>query len=180
MKVALYSILIALVLSSCQSIKFDRYPGEVMNEFPEDLRGKYTHIMKNNNTYDTVSVYISKDAYTIYNNTETAIDFLDSTHVFSAYQNNYFLFVKEDAYWSGYSVKKNKAGITVLNISVPSKGDNKKKLKNLSKYFENVFLVKTTSVVGGVECTAKMNEENLLRYIKRNKRNKMNLIQVKE
>lgn len=180
MKLILYSILVALTISSCQSINFDRYPGTAMQEFPENLRGKYTNVMKNNNTYDTISVYISKDAYTIYNNSETAIDFLDSTHVFSNYQNNYFLFVKENAFWSGYSVKKNKNGITVLNISIPNKGDNNKKIKYISKYFDDVKLAKTTSVVGGVECTAKMNEENLLKYLKRNKRNKMNLIQVKE
>ncbi len=180
MKFTLYSIFIVLVLSSCQSIKFDRYPGTAMQEFPENLRGKYTSVMKNNSSFDTISVYISKDAYTIFNNKETEIDFLDSMHVFSEYQHNYFLFVKEDAYWSGYSVKKNKKGITVLNISVPNKGDHAKNLKLLSKYFTDVKLTKTSSVVGGVECTAKMDEKNLLKYLKKNKRNKMNLIQVKE
>ncbi len=180
MRNIVYYLLLAIVFASCQSIKFDRYPGEALQSIPEEFRGKYTHIMKNGSSFDTISVYISKDAYTIFNKKETAIDFLDSTHVFSSYKNNYFLFVKNEGYWSGYSVKKKKSELTVLNISVPNRGDNIRKVKVISKYFADVKCVKTSSMLNMVECTAKMDEKNLLKYIKKNKRNKMKLIQAKE
>lgn len=177
MKNFILSILTIVLFSSCQSIKFDRYPGEAKSEFPENIRGKYTKIIKNGNSADTVSVYIAKDSYTIYNSKETAIDFLDSEHVFSTYNDYSFLFLKEDNFWQGYSVEKTANGISVLHISVPNKGDYLKNIKYVSKFFDDVKCIKTSNVVDIIECTAKMDEKKLLKYIKKNKRNKINLIQ---
>lgn len=177
MKNIIFSIITIVFLGSCQSIKFDRYPGEAKAEFPENIRGKYTKIIKNGSDADTVSVYIAKDSYTIYNTKETAIDFLDSEHVFSVYNNNSFLFLKEDNFWLGYAVEKTTNGISVLHIAVPSKGDYVKNIKYVSRFFDDVKCVKTSNVVDIVECTAKMDEKRLLKYIKKNKRNKINLVQ---
>jgi len=180
MKNLVYYILLAFVFASCQSIKFDRYPGEAMQSIPENYRGKYTHIMKSASGLDTISLYIAKDAFTIFDKKETSIEFLDSNHVFSNYKNNYFLFVKDEAYWSGYSLQKNKNKLTVLSISVPNKGDNVQKVKKISKYFADVKCIKTNNMLNMVDCTAKMDEKNLLKYIKKNKRNKLKFIQEQE
>lgn len=180
MKNIVYAFLVGVIFSSCQSIKFDRYPGEALQNFPEEFRGKYSHIMKTGSSYDTINVIVSKDAYTIFDRKETAIDFLDSNHVFSKYNDNYFLFLKDEGYWSGYAVKKSKNELVVLSIALPNKGDNTQKVKKVSKYFADVKCVKTLNVLNTVDCTAKMDEKSLLKYIKKNKRNKMKLIQVKE
>lgn len=180
MRKIVYAFLLGVIFSSCQSIKFDRYPGEALQTIPEEYRGKYTHIMKNGTTFDTINLYVSKDAYTIFDKKETAIDFLDSNHVFSKYNDNYFLFIKDEGYWSGYSVKKENKELIVLNISMPSKGNSTQKVKAVSKYFADVKCIKTNNVINAVECTAKMDEKSLLKYIKKNKRNKMKLTQVIE
>lgn len=180
MKALFYTLVLAVVLSSCQSVKFNRYPGEALPEFPENFRGKYTSISKSTLGIDTVSVWISTNAYTIFNAKETTIDFLDSLHVFSKYQKNYFLFVKESNYWSGFAVARTKKGMEVIPFAIPASSDSLKVIKSLGKYFSNVVCVPSTNKIEGETYYADMNEKSLLKYIKKNKRYKLNLIQVKE
>lgn len=181
MKNIIFCLFLLVILNSCQTIKFDRYPGTTMPEFPENMRGKYNVIVKKSGTHpDTATIYVSKNSYTIYDDKNTAIDFLDSSHVLSSYDNNYFLFVKKENYWSGYFVEKKKYGLSVLNIAVPSKGSDSKRLKMVSRYFSGVKCEKTNNLFDIIECTAKMDENGLMKYIKKNRRNKVKLIQVKE
>ena len=180
MKAIFYTLVLGIVLSSCQSVKFNRYPGEALPEFPENFRGKYTSINKNTFGADTVSVWIATNAYTIFNAKETTIDFLDSLHVFSKYQKNYFLFVKENEYWSGFAVARTKKGMEIIPFAIPASSDSTKVKKSLSKYFTNVFCIPSTNKIEGETYFADMNEKSLLKYIRKNKRYKMNLIQDKE
>ncbi len=168
----------ALMGIGCQSIKFDRYPGTPMAEFPENIRGKYVSGGKLAN--DTVTVWISKDSYTIYDNHQTSVNFLDSNHVYSMYKNNYFLFAKEEGYWLGFHITKNKKGIGALQIAVPTKGNIDERRKAVGKYFSDVKCDDNTKILDMITCTAKMDENSLLKYVKKNKRNTIKLIQVKE
>lgn len=177
-KLSYLLLCIAFVGFGCQSIKFDRYPGEALKEFPENMRGKYVSGGKLVN--DTVTVWISKDSYTIYDNHETSINFLDSNHVYSVYKNNYFLFAKEEGAWLGFHITKNRKGIGALQIAVPSKGDLASKRNAVSKYFADVKCDENTKILDMITCTAKMDESSLLKYVKKNKRNTIKLIQVKE
>jgi hypothetical protein len=68
----------------------------------------------------------------------------------------------------------------VIPFVIPTSSDSVKVKKSLSKYFTNVVCVPSTNKIEGETYFADMNEKSLLKYIRKNKRYKMNLIQDKE
>lgn len=180
MKLKLYIFLIAIIFTGCQSIKFDKYPGKALDEFPSDIQGKYKYIPSGNTDKDTVIIFISKNSYSILGESQTSINFLDSSNVFSEYKQNKFMFVKDGEYWSGFNIKKGKKGLIIIPFLSPKGNNISKNSKFLSKYFSNVTWVPSTNKLESGTFSASMNEDNLLKYIRKNKRYSMNLIQVKE
>lgn len=180
MKFKLQIVLLLLIFTSCQSIKFDRYPGKILTEFPEKYQGKYLYILKDKSLNDTVTVVISKSAYSIVGKSNTSIQALDSNNVFSSYGDYEFMFIKDGGFWSGFNIKKNKKGLMVTPFLSPSGTNFNKNKKVLKKYFENVNWIKSTNKMENGTFSANMNEANLIKYIRKNKRYSIKLIAVKE
>lgn len=180
MKLKLYILYILLIFTSCQSIKFDRYPGKMLSEIPEKYQGKYLYILKDKSSNDTVTVFVSKSSFSIIGKSNTSIQFLDSNNVFSNFNNHDFIFVKDGDFWSGFNIEKSKKGLNVVPFLSPSGTNFNKNKQVLSKYFDNVNWIKSTNKMENGTFSAKMNEANLIRYIRKNKRYSIKLLQVKD
>lgn len=166
---------LAIFISGCQLLRFDRYPGTATTEIPQTYCGTYQLIDKRHiKPNDTVIVIVDKYSYTQIEKNKKTVTFLDSTHIFSTFQNHHFLFEKEADYWIGFSVAKKGNNLSLIPL-IPSR-KAKDKLKLLKKYFDNVELVKGTQLIDGEEqiddsyYKVRMDEDQLLRYLSKLKK----------
>jgi hypothetical protein len=180
MKIKLLILLIIVVATGCQSLKFDRYPGEKQSSFPQELQGKYLYIHESNNKSDTDTIIVSKSTYSTIESGITTLKVLDAENVFSTVNASYFYFTKNESNWIGFEIKKQKEGLILIPIINPTKKSTKRNQKILNKYFEDVKLVSKSNNLENSTFSVKMNEENLLKYIKKINRFSIKLIQVKE
>jgi hypothetical protein len=176
MKNTLLLSFILLSFAACQPLRFDRYEGTSLKEIPEKYIGKYEFFNKTLSP-DTAIIWIGKKSYTQINASKTEINFLDSTHVFSTYKNYDFLSHKEDGRWVSFYVKKKGDNIVVTPIVVSRKVKNKKAF--LEKYFSKVDTTGSTGKdIEKSSFSVKMNEEELLRYLKKIKKESLTLKKV--
>ncbi len=180
MKIKLLILLIIVVATGCQSLKFDRYPGEKQSAFPQELQGTYLYIHESNNKSDTDTIIVSKNSYSAIESGITTLKVLDAENVFSTYSSKYFYFMKNESNWIGFEIKKHKKGLLLVPIINPTKKSTKRDEKILNKYFEEVKLVSSSNTLENSTFSVKMNEENLLKYSKKINRFSIKLIQVIE
>lgn len=180
MKTKLFVFIILIVATGCQSLKFDRYPAEKQIVFPQELQGTYLYVHKSDNKSDTDTIVVYRDSYKTIESGQSTIKALDAENVFSIYNEHYFLFMKNESFWIGFEIQKHKKGLLLHPIVNPTKNSRKKDEKILNKYFDDVKVVTNDSKLSKGTFSLKMNEENLLKYMKRNKRFAIKLIQVKE
>lgn len=177
MKKVLFYISVLILASGCQALKFDRYAGVEQKEIPESYRGKYEAF---NKTFgpDTTVVWVGKTSYTQIDKEKTEIYFLDSTHVFSVYKGSDFLSIKEeDGRWTSFYVRKNNNDILLTPIVV--EGKIKHKHTFLKKYFSEVDTVSGKSnLQDKTSYNVKMNEEELVNYLKKIKKQNLTLKKV--
>jgi hypothetical protein len=178
MRNTLVLFLSVIIFSSCQSLKFDRYPGKVLAEIPGEFQGSFLSVHDNNNASDTDTIVIERRHYSIIENGKTVKTVLDSVTVFSQYGSNYFLFMKSDTYWTGFLVYKKDRDLFIAPFISPTKNNSKKDLRVLNKYFEDVKKVKGKTQLESETYSVKMSEENLLKYIKKHKRFTIKLIHL--
>lgn len=180
MKNKLHILWLLLIFTSCQSIKFDRYPGKMLTEIPDVYQGKYLYVLKDKSLNDTVTVFVSKSSFSIIGKSNTSIQFLDTNNVFSNYNYHDFMFVKDGEFWSGFNIEKSNKGINVIPFLSPTGTNFNKNKKVLSKYFNNVNWIKSTNKMESGTFSANMNEDNLLKYIRKNRRFSIKLLEVKD
>jgi hypothetical protein len=178
MRNALVLFLSVIIFSSCQSLKFDRYPGNVLAEIPGEFQGSFIYVHDNKNASDTDTIVIASKYYSTIENGKTVKTVLDSANVFSQYGSNYFLFMKSEPYWIGFLVYKKDRDLFLAPFISPTKNNSKKDLRVLNKYFEEVNKVKGKTQLESETYSMKMNEENLLKYIKKHKRFTIKLIHL--
>lgn len=172
--------LIVIIASSCSSLKFDRYAGQSLEQFPEEYRGKYINADLSLNDTDTLVLYISSNSYSVIDNKQTSIDFLDEKHVFTVYKKQHFIFINEDNYWSGFAVNKKANKISMIPLTGPLKNDTIRDAKILKRYFQEVRVIKGINNLEKSGYFVEMNEDKLLKYIKRIKKHKVIFTQVKD
>ncbi len=175
MKNIIYIILVAFGLSGCHPLRFDRYPGISHAEFPEDFRGKY-EFYNNSIQPDSLSIYIGKNSYTQISKNATKIYFLDTSHVYSTYKDKHFIFWEQKEQWSGILLNRTDGQLIVTPI-IPNKNTKNEK-GFIEKYFGEVQLIKDEEESEKLSYYAKMNEEQLLKYLKKIKKNKFTLTKV--
>lgn len=180
MKIKLLILLIIVVATGCQSLKFDRYPGEKQSAFPQELQGTYLYIHESNNKSDTDTIIVSKNSYSTIESGIKTLKVLDTENVFSTYSSRNFYFMKNESNWIGFEIKKYRKGLLLVPIINPTKKSTKRDERILNKYFEEVKLVSNKSELSKGTFSVKMNEDNLLKYIKKNNRFSIKLIQVLE
>lgn len=173
-------VLIAIIASSCSSLKFDRYAGTSLNEFPEDYRGKYINTDISLNDTDTLVLYISANSFSLIDEKQTSIEFLDENTVFTKYKKQHFIFMNDNGYWSGFAVNKKENKISMIPLTGPLKNDTIKDTKILSRYFQEVKVLKGINSLEKPSYVVKMNDDKLLKYIKRIKKHKVVFTQVQE
>lgn len=173
-------VLIVLVVSSCSSLKFDRYAGQSLDSFPDEYRGKYINTSISLNDTDTLVLYIASNSYSLIDSKQTNIDFLDSQHVFSVYKKQHYIFINENNYWSGFAINKKADKISMIPLTGPLKNDTIKDVKILNRYFQNVQVIKASNNLEKSSYVVKMNEDKLLKYTKRIKKHKVVFTQVQE
>lgn len=156
----LIGVLAVITFSGCQSLLFDRYPGTVQSEFPEQMRGRY-EFYDQVLAPDTVDFYVGKNSFTQMNKDEVKITFLDPEDILSVYKNQYFLFRKEQDRWAGIALKYTANEIQLIPIDAAN--------KKYTKYFSDVKLVEDPQNKEVKNYQVKMNEEELMKYLKKRK-----------
>lgn len=173
-------VLVVIIASSCSSLRFDRYAGKALETFPEEYRGKYINTDISLNDTDTLILYISSNSYSLIDNKQTNIDFLDDKHVFSVYKKQHYIFINENDYWSGFAVNKKENKISMVPLTGPLKNDTIRDAKILKRYFQEVQVIKGVNNLEKASYAVKMNEDKLLKYTKRIKKHKVVFTQVQE
>jgi hypothetical protein len=174
-KLSIYFVIV-WVLSACQPLKFDRYAGTVQNEIPEKYRGKYEFFNRTLSP-DTSTIWIGKNSYTQIDKDHTEIYFLDSINVFSSYKNYDFLSRKDDDKWTSFHVRKKKENILLIPIIVEGKVKNKYSF--LKKYFSEVDTIPGKIVAPDKSSyNVKMNEDELVKYVNKIKKQSLTLKKV--
>jgi hypothetical protein len=174
-KTYLLCLAVLLTMTACQPLRFDRFPGEAQQEIPEAYRGKYVFYNKDL-LADTTTVYIGKNSFTQIQKDNTRIDFLDEQHVFSAYKQQSFYFSQENERWSGFFIGKSGDDVIVTPIIVTK--DNKNPERTLRKYFPDVRMVEDTGRLEKQSYYVRMDEEGLMKYMKKLKKQKFLLKKV--
>ncbi len=178
LKILFFLLSIVVLLSSCQSLQFDRAPGIAQNEFPENIRGKY-EFFNNVLKKDTLIIWVGKNSLTQIDGDNIKIDFLDSTHIYSTYKGNKFYFQKEaSGKWMGFLMSESGKDLKITPYIALSKNDAQKNFKLLKKYFSSVEITEANAKDKKADFNIKMNEEELIRFTKKIKKQNVILKRV--
>lgn len=88
--------------------------------------------------------------------------------------------MNDNGYWSGFAVNKKENKISMIPLTGPLKNDTIKDTKILSRYFQEVKVLKGINSLEKPSYAVKMNDDKLLKYIKRIKKHKVVFTQVQE
>lgn len=180
MKIKLLIVSLVVVLSGCQALKFDRYPGNAIPNFSEELQGTYIIIDNIKNLSDTDTLTITP--YTILENGESIFDLVDTQYVVSVYKSDYFLFINRAQFWMGCVLQKNENELIVTPILNPNpkKSNSRRNFRILKRYFDNVNMLTNKEKINVDGFSVKMDEEQLLKYLKKYDKSSIKLIQLVE
>lgn len=85
-------VLSLVLLSSCKMMTFDKVPGMIIKDYPEELYAQYLIINKNKGVKDTQIISISKDGIqSDWTKNNSFFSFKDSSLVLSHFGNFYFM-----------------------------------------------------------------------------------------
>lgn len=178
MKVNLIIVSLVFVLSGCQALKFDRYPGNAIPKFSEELQGKYIIIDNSKHLSDTDTITIAP--YIILENGKAIFNLADTQFVVSVYKSNYFLFTKREQFWMGCVLRRNDTELIVTPILKPNKSNSRRDFRILKRYFDHVTRITNKDKMSEEGFSVKMDEENLLQYLKKYDKSSIKLIQLIE
>jgi hypothetical protein len=173
-----YILLLLLPLASCQVLEFDRYPGTAVEKFPQEMVGAYRNVEGLSTSDDTLFFTITEKSIEAKSQKETHGSELDSNHVLSKYDNQYYYFIKQEGTWSGFALDKRKNKLLVTPFLIPyGAEDSVRNLKVLSGYFKNVKCMRIDSFNSNYQMA--MDEKELQRYARKMKRNRIICTQIK-
>lgn len=158
------------VLTSCDVVHFNRYPGIAQDTIAQELRGEFKISMMKSpkDIKDTLTLYIGKNSYTKIEKEKVEIIFLSDSLVFSNWKGNYFLSEKHLGFWTCIFLKADGKDVIAYYVEVNEK-DDAGRLKKLSKYFENVKQIQDGDrKIFSVD----MNEAKLLKFVSKELRKK--------
>lgn len=158
-----FFVLLSVLFSACEMIYFDRAPGKILNEIPEELRGNYRAIdkIKKINTDSVEKITVFSKSW-INNDEETHLSDSVLISIYGAY---YFLSMRKNSqFWNCYIINKTSQGFYIYPVVIPD-GSVNKKIRILKEFFGDI---KTFYDYENKEkYWAKMDEKKAIKYLKR-------------
>jgi len=159
----------AVIISSCDLIHFDRYPGVSQDSIPVEFRGEYRMVLKRESKGepDTNTVYIGKNSFTQIEKDNVQIKFLSDSVVLSKVNSNYYLSERENNKWICNAIKPMGKDLEVYLVELKGKNETEK-LKLLNKFFKNgkVQMLENKKIF-----TAPMDEKKLELFVSKKLKN---------
>jgi len=174
-KLSFFVALVAVSLSACQAVDFDRYPGTAQKEFPDNLVGKYFALVDDQG-HDTLWMEIKQNEIFAESREQIHGSKLDEQHVYSSYKNHHYYFISDTGMWNGFELARSKKNLTVTPFMLRhSKSNFAANKKTLDRYFSGSFVNHN-----GVEVwRVNMDEKGLQKYARKMRKNKIKFVEVK-